>query len=209
MNDDEISILQTIQHCLEPLSLASKIICKNETSAYKSEQVIDFCVSKLENSGGELSLNICKRFSERTLSRRNDKIYGISKWLNDPSNIDELCKKSIKSLIGRLYPTSQQESQKSTEVVESQNIEDEFESFLKRPKYEQEPSIDEEINIFSSTGIIPKKIELLRDALLSVRGSSVLSERVFSLCGNFVRPRRNRMSAELLHALIILNFDFQ
>lgn len=53
-----------------------------------------------------------------------------------------------------------------------------------------------------------ENVELLFNALLTVRPTSVESERVFSVTGQFVNKIRNRLSDESINALSVLQNYF-
>lgn len=61
-----------------------------------------------------------------------------------------------------------------------------------------------EINIFNATGKITENLELLRNALNTIRPTSTQNERNFSISGNFVSKIRNRLSDKSIDNLCFL-----
>lgn len=69
-------------------------------------------------------------------------------------------------------------------------------------------SIKKELKFLEGSGQKTENVELLFNALLTVRPTSVESERVFSVTGQFVNKIRNRLSDESINALSVLQNYF-
>ena len=65
-----------------------------------------------------------------------------------------------------------------------------------------------EINLFEINGERTKNLQLLYDAIRTVKPTSTESERVFSLAGNFVTKIRSCLSDDSLNALVFLKSYF-
>ena len=99
----------------------------------------------------------------------------------------------------------------TTEVKKEQSdsIEKQFQLFIEGRKGKRaKETIDFEkiMSIFEATGAVHAVAKIILDSLRTIQPTSVLTERTFSICGDFNRFRRCRISGQLLNALIILKY---
>ena len=114
--------------------------------------------------------------------------------------------KKAKDLLIKLYPDSAEkeaESQESDDEIGNKN-EDEFEAKMNlamknvmtkpvSPQDKQFKSLDAELTAYETNGQRSKNLENLYQALLSIKPTSVSSERAFSISGSFVTKRRAKL----------------
>ena len=70
-------------------------------------------------------------------------------------------------------------------------------------------SLSPEFKLFESTRKRTEKLDLLYQALLTIKPTSVESERAFSLGGSFCTKVRSKMNASTLSALVTLKLYFK
>ena len=69
-------------------------------------------------------------------------------------------------------------------------------------------NLDKEFRLFQATGKRTDGLEKLYKALLTIKPTSTASERVFSVSGVFKNKLRNKLSCEVLDALVFLKYYF-
>lgn len=70
------------------------------------------------------------------------------------------------------------------------------------------PTLDSEIKRFASFKCRSTRLENILNALLTLRPTSVNSERVFSVSGNIISKTRNRLNRTTADALVFLKYYF-
>lgn len=68
--------------------------------------------------------------------------------------------------------------------------------------------VKKEFVLFEKTGVLSEPLKLLKNALLTIKPTSVEAERVFSTGGKFLSPLRSRMTDDTINALIFLKYYF-
>lgn len=69
-------------------------------------------------------------------------------------------------------------------------------------------NITKEMNIFETTGVMSSNLKSIFDSLKSIPPTSTESERVFSLAGNIVTVRRQRLSDSNINMISFLKSYF-
>ena len=208
---------------LSPVKIAVNKIMEDNSNLLISDKVIEFTTKKLkEASNDAISEKFLELFSSHIESRKHPQLVSLMKFFDDneflsrehsstdfSSQKKKECLEFAAVLYSRLFEIDDEKELFSDESIcdsSCSNIEDDLANFLeKKPKLPKKKSFAQLIEIYESTGVKGKELTDFENALLSVQPTSVMSERVFSIAGNYVRIRRNRMSPELLNALIILN----
>lgn len=70
-------------------------------------------------------------------------------------------------------------------------------------------TMKQEFNMFQATGERTPNLQLLRDALSTIKPTSTQNERNFSIATDFVSKKRTRLSSETLDALCFLKSYFK
>ena len=68
--------------------------------------------------------------------------------------------------------------------------------------------IRNELESFRINGMIGSQIDVLLKCLLAIKPTSIVTERTFSICRNFVKFNRLRISSKKLDKLLFINQNF-
>jgi hypothetical protein len=68
--------------------------------------------------------------------------------------------------------------------------------------------LHKEFNLFETSGVRKKFLDMLLSALRTIQPTSTASERVFSEAGNFMTKIRSRMKFRVLNALVFFKYYF-
>ena len=198
-----------------------KSLSKSDCNYESSEKIIDFVLERLnKNKYSQFSKDLFECIKDRIIERRNIYVATASAWLSrqmsfgdKPKYYDYADKQStilfLSDLWTRLFGENNDnnsfESNSDNSIDQNATIDEQLAFHLnKKRKVASSNSLSEEIESFLARDIIGKRLQLLKDALNSVSPTSTIAERCFSMAGNFVRQRRNRISDELLDSIIIL-----
>ena len=210
MCEEDISLLNEIKDVLHPINIAPKRLCADHVTIDDSERIIKFALSKLGAIGSELADKLKSKLHERTSHRQNEFLVNLFQWLQSPTPLDPEMEETMIALCERLFPNCNSIPKSINETSNetgNETFEEELEKMIKNKKRKAEKiTIKEAIDAYSISRVMPQELHKLQEALESVQATSVLSERVFSLCGNFLTAKRNRMSGSLLHSLILLKY---
>lgn len=227
-NDEEIT-LKEIAESLAPFVLLIKSFSKSDANYSNTDDILEFVIDKLSRNkdiglSKYLYESLIVRVSERRikvlatalsfLSKRHK--FGQTHHHLEFSDRDSTIR-FIANQFDRLYlsadkdndfekhPESKSENSEIENEYKDIDLQKELEEFRKAKLPKQSPdSIFEEIEIFEKHGTYGAKLMDLKNSLESIPPTSILPERCFSMAGNFARKRRNRISDQLLDALIIM-----
>lgn len=224
MSSAEEAVIKDISDTLEPVVLLIKTLSKSDCSYDSSEKVIDFVLQRLDkNQYSQFSKDLFDRIKNRIIERRNIQVATASAWLNrqmcfgdKPKYLEYADKESTLSFLKDLWErhfceTDETNSISSSEgsIDQSATLEEQFASHMsKKEKLSLSNSLDNEFDSFMIGSDLGNRLKLLKDALKSISPTSTEAERCFSIAGNFVRQRRNRISDELLDSIVILRSKF-
>lgn len=227
LDSAEIQKITEVRDTLRPVYASSKALCKQTINLHDADKIISFAISKLKNLHSTFSSEFIKNFKQRVLERRSKLNSSMAAFLNSKSTsaIKELDFASDEEVIDasvelhlRLFPDYIQ----SVSIAESLEIQDlhsahsleEMEKELNKildsdGDIVQNIPLRESLSLLKLSKVKDERIELLGKAILSLQPTSVNPERVFSLSSWFCSKYRNRMTAELLNALILLRYNIE
>ena len=162
------------------------------------------------------------------MERRNGLLIGLLKYLHDgPKAFNEKpynksfkmpdrkdVEKKAKQILIKLYKKASEKEtnvQDSSSEVDAEN-DNQFEAKLMAamknamskpasPNDKQFKNLGAEFKAFDATGIRSDNLENLLNALLSIKPTSVSSERAFSISGSFLTKRRARLRNSIVDDL--------
>lgn len=159
--------------------------------------------------------------------RRDNKMLSLISYLKDSENIKNCSNtfnNSLKIFAGQMYKRlfvqcdnelSSSSDDDICEVEADQTFKNKLNNAITNAKAlpkistgDSKNLFKKELALFEITKHRTKNLDKLYNALLTIKPTSVESERVFYVAGNFLTKIRNRMSNELLNALIILKANF-
>ena len=113
-------------------------------------------------------------------------------------------------LFERLFPNKNAIIDENSPESDIEETTTDFEKIIEiamkpKSKVTKNLTFQEMYSTFRKNGIEMDMLVKFKKALLSVVPTSVQSERIFSLCGSILTKKRNRISPNLLHALVLIN----
>ena len=72
-----------------------------------------------------------------------------------------------------------------------------------------ESCLDKILQFYQENNLVDRRIQQLKAAINSIQPTSVNPERTFSMSGWVSNKIRNRMSSELLTAIVFLNYNYE
>ena len=228
LEQSDFQVAKNIIAVLKPCLAASKNLCRRDATLYTAEIIMQELSNELENLDSDLASELALKVRERYRQRRQDDVVSLLKYLStgiiDDEEKDPLFRmasknrimKLAKSLLTRLFPNESKpesnDSEKDVIVENNENTEENFEERLaRRLKSANTPisiqdddykSLNKDMASFQAHGIRPKNLELLYQALLTLKPTSVESERNFSQAKLFLdRLRAGNMNAKTLDSL--------
>ena len=209
-NEAQYPTLLELHKVLEPIRLAVEGLERRDATLLTSEGIFSFLLNELKNVKSKISLNLLKALEEIIQERRQVELASLLLFLQNPESIFGPAKKSrilplasktdIIKLSERFLSTIFQNSiiNTASDQEEIEEITHQSKAFLKEVmensinKFLEEPAenitnpktLRAEFSLFEAT-TTTKNLDLLFDALKTIKPSSVPSERVFSFAGNF------------------------
>ena len=234
MSESELELISNIVNALEPLKAAAEMICRREANLLTADDTFKYLLLEIGSQESPLSRDLTKAPIARIGERRKSILVGLLKFLDTPGCLTErndlatfkMPKKSdmislAARLHKRLFDISQEEEGAGSlqDVIEPEINQEASLTFAQRleqfVKEKKETSAQKETNLlkkdftfFEATGERPVKLEKLYKALLTVRPSSVESERVFSTTGFFLTKFRTSLTDNHLSILVFLRNHF-
>lgn len=218
LTENELSLLQKLSNALKPVYIASIRMGRNHVNLGTADKILVFMLEKLEAlHDNPYAETIITELKARIIERRNSNLSYLCGTLNKDVKIDDLSDylrnpsfnemvEYAEKLYNRLFTQKNLEESLVIEDIEEEpkSVEQQLEDYINKKVEYNKDSFKSSFLNFRLTGIIDEKLMDLKSAVNSVHPSSILPERLFSLAGNFVRVRRNRIQSDLLDALIIL-----
>ena len=188
------------------------------------DKILEFAIEKLQRLQFPFAKTLLSNLEKRIFVRRNSVLSSLVGIVNGDLDLDSIGNKKLnyasKDEILQLGQNLVEKflSDRSILSSESELIEDDKEEFdtlemeldntlNKRLKMDvlETQSFSKAYELYISTKVIPDLFKKLAIILNSVKPSSVIPERLFSIAGNFCRIRRANMNDDLLDALLIVN----
>jgi hypothetical protein len=224
---EECSLLEELLKALAPIKLASERLGSRDANLLTAEGVFKFLFGTLEKNNSELSNKLLDALKMRIEERKRGDLVSLLKFLNDPSALNDpempskaVLTKNAKILLHRLFPDENAEQEPLDDSTEDEEIRDgNLKGAMERAisnacatkskKGNIASSLTKEIGLFEATGKITPNLNLLKNALLSIKPTSVESERAFSAAGQFVTRLRMRLNDDSVNMLVVLKSHFK
>lgn len=237
--EEEWNLLDNLAESLRPLEFVLKILCSEDATLLKADMLMKLCLKKLDNKKNSIAANLKECLIKRYSSRRQKEVISLLRYLTNPEDFKnessdlfpllsrQAVKKIAENTFLRLFPSECQtievddnaESEVQGAASIAKTIEEEelmHEYLSEMNKLEMLPMkdsrdfiVNNEFKYFEATLKKSEHLELLHNALLTVKPTSVESERGFSAAGFFVSKLRSRMTDKTLNALCFLRCYFQ
>lgn len=231
--EGNIIVLKSLLDVLKPVQLAVEALGRRDMNLLKADAIVNTLCQQLLLNHTAIGQTMFNALKHRIEERREKKLYTLIKYLNDPDifnkNENNLFTLATKSLIvsyaeclhNRLFEEITEDEEPDSSDADSIVVEETFEDILNaainnvnekaKPKSNKPTlySIKKDLKFFEGCGSKPETVQNLYDALLTIRPTSVESERVFSITGIFVNKIRNRLSDESINAYSVLKTYFK
>lgn len=233
---NETQFVKTLQlyNALRPIRIAAEGLGRRDANLLTSEGIFDFLFSELKKLNTEISLKLLNTLEKRIQERRQVELSTLLLYLQNPQNIYSIDKKSkvllyasrtniismAKNILFRIFPNSYSEIDSDNEPDEEKGnenntflkeaMEKSIKKFLEDPeaKLTNQKTIKAEFSLFEATNKRTKNLDMLFNALKTIKPSSIASERVFSISGNIVTKIRTRLSHNSVDILCFLKSYF-
>lgn len=226
--EEHVPTLNKLIEVLNPIKDAVEALSRRDSNLLVADAIINALYEQLLSINTSLSQQMVSTIKEKINERRNLKILYTINYLKSAGSYtvnSDISKMSLKiyaeSLYKRLFNNLTEEE--STDCCEEestlletsecfktklQNAIDNAKADPIKAKANSGNIFKKELSLFEATNIRTRNLNNLYNALLTIKPTSVESERVFSVAGNFATRNRNRMSSELLNSLTILKSYF-
>lgn len=232
--EDNISILKNLLNILSPIKLAVEALCRRNINLLTADVIVTTLCKQVASLRTTVGQAMFESLKNRIEERRHSKLYTLIKFLknhdifinenNDDSLFANASKTSIfvyaEHLYSRLFggeiELEEIESSDDSDIVEEKTFAEKLNAAIcnvnEKTNENTKPlkcSIEKDLKFFEGSGKKTENIQKFFDALLTIRPTSVESERVFSLTGILVTKLRNRLSDESINAISVLKTHFK
>ena len=165
-----------------------------------------FLSQKTDHFGNKISRKVILELITKLLQRLNDE--------KNEKNENDTTVKSRSSKPMEDDTENEVEISENIEENSKETLSDEYAKFLKEaaetsseaknmPKINSK-TVDNEMKCYECSGTKTENLKLLQKALLTIKPTSVESERAFSAMGLFATKLRNRLNDDTLNALVMM-----
>lgn len=232
-HEQNITILEELLKILNPVKLAVEALSSRKADILICEAVITTLLGRLKKLDSPLAVEFLDCLTQRINERRDASLYTLILFLQSPTirANDHITESAIRKdqmiqyseqLFRRLFPqksesnsspeqTLQEISDKQKEVSFAEELQDAIQNVVKGkpPPRTQHLRLKKDFDLYTSSGKRTPNLELLYNALRSIRCTSTESERTFSVSGNFATKIRSRLSDKSLSSLVFLKYYFK
>lgn len=234
LSDSEWNSIDNLLDTLRPIEIILRNLCSEDSNILEAESSIQFLLSKLKNKKTTVANQLYGSLLDRYSSRRQNEAVSILSFLHNPelsqqdTDFIAISKSNLKKFgektFERLFNSSEEFDEPISEndvSVESNQVEDEENLFLKeylsamdnfKSKLNPTPknkNIISELKCFEITGTRSENIEKFYKSMLTMKATSVESERAFSSAGLFITKLRSSLSDKTVDALCFLKDYFK
>lgn len=234
--EENIITLNNILKVLKPIKLAIERLSSRDSNILISDAIVNTLCEEIQSMSSDLSKKMFQALYLRIDERRDKKLYTLIKFLKQPDFFDSNHTNSLFSYASKCSVITYAENifyrlfgfcnnvgeTKSNDDVEKcvskakKTFEEALNAAIKNvnscsqsnSKTTSKHCIRKEFKYFEGSGQKTQNIEYLFNAILTIRPTSVESERMFSVTGQFVNKIRNRLSDESINALSVLKNYF-
>lgn len=242
VNDEDYSLLNSIDNSLEPLQLTTNALCRNDATLLSADAALECLLSSLQDNTDRLSVDLYEALTKRILERRNPNLTNLMKYLQnkDIDGMDDfftqktIHKKELQKMANSFFKRlsieeklnansdgeDEQDSSTEKEKQISLSFEEKLQKALLGASSSSRPTQKDQAGLSSLTNLTndfklyeaqnkrTPNLEFLYNALLTIKPTSVESERAFSAGGGFATKIRSRLNDNTLSALVGLRKHF-
>lgn len=219
---------------LKPIKLAVEALCRTNINLLTADVLVQTLCQQLLSIRTSLGKTMFESIKTRIEEKRDSNLYTLISFFknldifNDDNDFENLfsnaSKDSVFSYAEQLYDRlfcgetelNEFETSDESDIELEITFEEKLNAAIKNTNEKtksisnsQTSSIKKDLTFFEGSGQKTENIQKLFDALLTIRPTSVESERVLSLTGLLVTKIRNRLSDETINALTVLKTYFK
>ena len=191
------------------------------TILYSANIALEYMKSKISKCTSEIACELLKNIEKRINAGTNVNLINLFKSLKDPKCVPnkqtlDLATHLLKKLFQNTAKNDSAVICPELIIIENQKdftMEEELNLIRKNaedpPKtFESYGKLNEEFLLFRNAGKRTSNLELLYNAISSVKPTSTSNERTFSTSANFCTKIRSRLSDASLNALVFLKYYY-
>ena len=232
--EEEWAMLNNLVEVLRPLEIVLKLASSEDATLLKADMLMKVCLNKLSNKDNPPAVSMKECLIDRYLSRRHKDVVSLLRYLTNPEPEDktglsnllpmasrQVIKSFAEQAILRLFPNEikniEIEDDSMTTVTSDHKMQDEvmdndlLSQYMKELEKLELPkktsrlfNTNTEFKHYDATHKKTNNLQLLFDALLTMKPTSVEAERSFSAAGYFLSKLHTRMGENTLNALCFL-----
>ena len=239
LSGTEISALEEMTAALTPVKMSVEALCRRDANLLTADGILAFLYTSLSKLPGHLAVELHFKLRDRVMERRQPVLVSLLKYLSDPESLNEEeehdtllvtskedAQKAGLALLKSLtlhqeserkeVQDSLEEDEKEGEGDDGGNLSAQLERAIassgqgKAVKKDTEfKTLSKEFALFEATGQLTPNLEMLKRALLTIKPTSVESERAFSCVGQFVSKGRASLGDDTINSLCVLKTFFR
>lgn len=229
IEDNHFKELRSLHSILNPVYIVVLELGKSNANLLTAEGSLIFILNKLKSEKNESGIEFYNNLKEEMLKRRNKKLVSLLYYLQNgslPASNDDLRYSEINEVVefaekifDRLFPNYVSQivdlHEKTVGTFEEKIFSDKdklkisIDTVMKAVKCDYNNQLKMDLSNLALLGAKRSdRLEKLFSALLTIKPTSIASERVFSTASLKMTKIRNKMSVSLLNALVFLKYDF-
>ena len=233
VSEEEFVFIQQLCDILNPIKLTSDALCRNDATLLSADAALEWLVKKLSQDKSSLGPKIHGSILNRIRQRRNPVLVALTKFLHNGQGFQEsdfmgvkVTEKNVFQMAEQLFErldfstSLQNQNRDEEEINVSEKTEEELDikselqkaidnSLCNEKSSTAKYTITADLKLHESQKQKTNKLDLLYNALLTIKPTSVEAERTFSVSGNFATKIRSTLNSETLSALVCLKCHFK
>lgn len=229
--DSDLTMLTQLLHCLQPIRLASEALGRRDATLMTAEGTLSFLFSKLKQQDNKIAKMFHAAIVEKINQRRSKELISLMRFLLkknltsthelpliSKSQVYKFVKEEACRLIKATVPDASANNDDDVlQLNQPQSLTEELEQaiseFSEPEKTLADPMsswkvINKELALFDMNGELTTNLQILLDALKSIKPTSTDSERIFSNSANFCSKKRTSLADESINRLCFLKSFF-
>lgn len=226
---DDADSISSLLAALKPIRLVSEAMGRRDATLLTAEGSLFFLFAKLKEQVSSIASELYQAVRRRISERRNVSVVSVLRFLHDgttTSSCEELpilsraqTIKALKEDFKRFIMAANSEYDEVSIIEKPKTLQEELQTCIdeRTSKYKQPEAevrdcskiLQKEVNLFEATKQLPPNLKMIYDALLTIKPTSIDSERIFSDAGNICTKKKCSMSDKSIDALSFLKCFFR
>lgn len=227
-------LMVELVEALEPIKVCVMEISRSDADLMSADIALEFMLDKLSEQKSEIATQLYEAIKIRVTQRRQKLMSSLLSHLINPefkmsskhgifsASTQQEMSSFIEEQFTRLFPTEELPSDDSlsfeegdTTEVNQRSMQSELRDRIAKKR--DVTKVTDEIRdgwgrkhllMHKKTRVLSDQLNLIKNALLSVKPTSIDCERVFSITGKIVSPLRCSLSDKSINSLTFLKYHF-